>query len=246
VANALRVTDEAPDGLLYGMPICPILSANRISPSDIRPHPPQYRAYGGDFWQEQRLVPSRIRLGDQSDLTLSFDPEAALQRLGVTDADALDAFIERLLYTGLMCLTVAAHSAVPGARGVTAYAFAHVWLDKDTLVAPDGTLCFADLEGLERVPVADFEALRALAKRQMDDHVYELLYSIDRLLHVVEVWRDRPLDPMARRRDLALRLELALSADPGMSAVRGREGMALQLRAPAWSERPLALPLLCV
>lgn len=245
VRTSLEVTEEAEGASLFGMPICPLLAAVRLPEERVaQAIPATWRRYAGCFWQEHRLVPSRIRLGDQSELTLAFDPEGALRRLGVAGVPALDAFIDRLLATGLAALTLASRSAVRGPRGVTGYAFAHVWLDKDAVVAPDGALCFADLEGLDRVILPDLEALQVLARRQLDDHVYELLYAVDRLLHLRERWRDRPLDPASRRRDLALRTELALAGDPFMEALPRADGLDLLLRAPAWPERPFTLPFL--
>ncbi|MCK6507235.1 hypothetical protein L6R53_28330 [Myxococcota bacterium] len=247
VRTALALSDQARGLDLFGMPICPVVAVARL-PEGCPRTAARYRRYDGGWWQEQRLVPSAVRLGDQAELTLAFDPDAALAALGVADLPALDAFIDRLLATGLAALTLPGRSAAPdpsrGPQALTALSWVHVWLDKDSVLAPDGALCFADLEGLDRVALADAQALAALARRHLDEHVYELLYAVDRLLALAARWRDRPADAAARRRDLALRLELALDGDPWLQAAPRPDGLDLLLRTPIHPSSPLLLPLL--
>lgn len=247
VRTALALSDQAQGLDLYGMPLCPVVAVARL-PDGCPRADARYRRYEGGWWQEQRLVPSAVRLGDQAELTLAFDPEAALATLGVTDLPALDAFIDRLLATGLAALTLPGRSAAPdparGPQALSALAWVHVWLDKDSVLAPDGALCFADLEGLDRVALPDAQALADLARRHLDEHVYELLYAVDRLLCLAARWRDRPADRATLGRDLALRIELSLDGDPWLQAAPRRDGLDLRLRAPTGAAPALLLPLL--
>lgn len=250
--NGLAVSDEAGGVALAGMPICPVWQVVRLPESIVAgAAPARYRAYRGGWWQEHRLVPSTVRLFHHGAQVLEDGALAALSALGVADVGALDAFIDRLIATGLAALTLPARTAVDGPGGPTAYRWSHVWLDKDAVLAPDGALCFADLEGLERAPVAGPAALAALTQRHVDDHVYEWLYAVDRLLQVR--WLG-VLDPGARagRRpsavdaaaDLALRIELALAADPFIEVVRRGTSVTLWVRPPAFPASPIPIALL--
>jgi hypothetical protein len=242
---ALLVSEEAGGTDLAGMPICPVAQIVRL-PDDLvaTAAPATFRRYRGGWWQEQRLVPSTVRLFQHSEAVLEDGVERALATLGVVDELALDAFVDRLIATGLAALTLPARTAVDGPDGVTAYAWSHVWLDKDAVLAPDGALCFADLEGLERVPVAGPAALAARAQRHLDEHVYEWLYAVDRLLDVVWRRRGHAPGPADKAADLALRVELALAADPFAAVERGGAQVVLWVTPPAFPDHPVRFDLL--
>lgn len=250
VRTGLSITAEAGGDSLHGLPICPVLAAVRLPEAIVAgARPATYRRWGGGYWQELRLVPSRVRLAEQSDLTLAFQPEAALAALGVPHpaqdrGQALDAFIEELLRTGLCALTLTARSARAEPTGCSALVMDHVWLDKDAVVAPDGALCFADLEGLQRVVLSGPLALTERVRSQFHDHSYELLYAVDRLLGLWFQARGREPSPAALRQQLALRVELALAQDPLLSALPHPGGLDLLLRPPLHGHPPLRLNLL--
>ena len=50
--------------------------------------------------------------------------------------------------------------------------FSDVWLDKDAVLAPDGTIYFVDLEGLEWITIA-----REKVREKLDDQIYRSLYE---------------------------------------------------------------------
>lgn len=250
VSTALAITAEAKGEALYGMPICPLLGAARLPEAIVAARQPAtYRGWHGGYWQELRLVPSRVRLAEQSDLTLAFHPQAALAALGVADpaqdgGEALDAFIDELLRSGLCALTLAVRSAREERGALSALVMDHVWLDKDTVVAPDGALCFADLEGLERIGLRGPLELAALARKQLYDHSYELLYAVDRLLGLALAARGRRASPRGLRQELALRVELAMQGDP-LVEVRAHGGALDLLLRPGLGPMPaIRLPLL--
>ncbi len=250
VETALRITAEARGEALYGMPICPLLAAVRLPDEVVAARQPAtYRQWRGGYWQELRLVPSRVRLAEQSDLTLAFQPQAALSALGLPEpaldgGEALDAFIEELLRSGLCALTLAVRSAREEQGGLSALRLDHVWLDKDAVLAPDGALCFADLEGLDRVPLRGPLELAALARKQLYDHSYELLYAVDRLLGLSLAARGRLPSPPLLRRELALRVELAMQGDPVVEVQVQGGALDLLLRPAVGPMPAIRLPLL--
>lgn len=245
--HSLALSDEAAGFELFGMPICPVVAIARL-PAGLPTQAARYRRHPGGMWQELRLVPSRIRLGDQAERTLAFQPDAALASLGVRDLPSLDAFIERLLQSGLAALTLPARSARPaperGPRALSALCWSHVWLDKDSLLHPDGRLCFADLEGVERRPLPDLDALLEQSRRHLDEHVYELLYAVDRLLALADRWRGAPDRAEHRAAALALRLDLALQEDPWLRLAPRRDGHDLAVRCPLAPDERILLPFL--
>src|SRR2546422_2361406 len=98
-AYALGITELAEGCSISGFYICPVFAVSEI-PGEFTEAPRDrywYRRYGGRFLQEQRLVPSNIRLYHQSQLTLGQAPAAVLHLFGVRAPEGGGAFIDRYI-----------------------------------------------------------------------------------------------------------------------------------------------------
>lgn len=222
--TAVEVTSLAAHGGLRGAAICPVTSIVRVPDAAVDRASFWYRRHRGPVLGEHRLVPSDVRVFHGSSRTLGRDPHGALDALGVRDADALDAFVERYLASGIALLTLAARSAREQDGLAVGLDFDDAWLDKDAVVAPDGTLSFADLETLAWQPL-DVARMR----RQLDRNHYELFATLDVLLDVRDADAGGCVDRRARRESVMTRTELALRADPVARPRASDDGLDLDL-----------------
>ncbi len=204
---------------IRGLHICPMARATPLPQWLMERAMAQWwyrRLDGGEpYYQEVRLLPSDVRLFYQSESTLGRRTRPVLSAFGVEDEQGLDAFIDCYLRSGMAALTLVPRTVeeVEG-RGVAALDYADVWLDKDSVLAPDGTLFFADIEGLEWVVMRDDDEVLARMRRQFERNLYEYLYGADRLLRERERMAGATRGREERRRDLGARLQLALERDP--------------------------------
>lgn len=246
LAIAREVTDLAEGASLNGFAICPSLQWVDLPPEEVA-HATQrfwYRRHRGRFLQEHRLVPSDVRLFHASERTLGQTPDVVLARFGVNEPSALDAFLERLLASGFAALTLYPRSLRDGAWGLEGLDYASVWLDKDSVVAPDGTLCFADLEGLDWECCGRDWPFETRVRVQLDRNDYELMYGVHVLLDERERMTGERLSPYERRAVLATRIELALAGDPVLSCERRADGLDLVVRSPLLPREPVTIRIL--
>ena len=207
---------------LGGAAICPLTSVVAVPERAIDRESFWYRKHRGPVLAEHRLVPSDVRVFHGSSRTLGRDTSAALAALGVEGIDALDAFLDRLLASGVALLTLAARSARARDGALEGLDYDDAWLDKDAIVAPDGTLHFADLETLEWRALSE-----ARVTRQLGRNHYELFSTVDRLLDVRDAWSGRTSDRRMRRESIVTRLELALAHDRFARPEVCRDGLDL-------------------
>ena len=231
--DALALSALADDrSTLRGACICPVVAIVEVPEASIRRDCFWYRRYRGPFLQEHRLVPSDVRLFHGSDGALGRDPERALRGLGVTDVEALDAFADRYLATGIAALTLWARTAREHEGALEGLEYDDAWLDKDSLLGTDGSLFLVDLESIEWTPVTSRMSAHKRIRRQVDRNYYELVYGLDAILDVRDRWLDRARSQSARRESMAARLELAIVGDPFVRVVDVGEGVDLEVRAP--------------
>src|SRR5439155_20409207 len=103
-----------------------------------------------------------VRVYFPSPVTVGMDPARVVEMCRIESFDAAERCLENMARSSVAALTLYARSLRhDGGRGVYAGLGYHdVCLDKDAVVAPDGTMHFADLEGIEEIPVRDSEAVR--------------------------------------------------------------------------------------
>ncbi|MBX3272474.1 MAG: hypothetical protein KF729_19600 [Sandaracinaceae bacterium] len=232
--DALAVAALADDAsTIAGACVCPVAAVVEVPEAHVRRDCFWYRRFRGPVVQEHRLVPSDVRLFHGTEGALGRDPARALAALGVRDVEALDAFIERFLATGVAAITLWARTARPTADGgFEGLDYDDVWLDKDALVAPDGSLFLVDLESIEWTPTTARAGAAARIAKQLDRNYYDVMYGLDALLGVRDAWLDRAPDRDARRASAAARLALALAPDPFVCALEVDGGLDLEVRAP--------------
>lgn len=231
-AQAAQVSAMVAAGELPGVSVCPTIAVARL-PDDLASDAFWYRRHRGEHVQELRLMPSNIRLYHGSDLALGPSPEATLQSFGARDATDVDAFADRYAASGIALLTLFARSLRPCPWGWSGLWYDDVWLDKDAVVASDGTLCFADLEGLDWALAGADRSIEERVREQFERKLYEFLFGLDAIVRVAERLAANPRTPAQRRSDLALRFELALDADPVVRVARHADGLDLHITPPA-------------
>jgi len=245
-AMGLAVTSLARGAVWNGFHLCPVVQVVRVPEAALRRDRWWYRRFRGPVLQEHRLVPSDVRLFHASERTLGQSPDLVLDAFGVTDAPALDAFVDRLLATGLAALTVWARTAREVPWGVHGLGYVNVWLDKDSVVAPDGSLFFADLEGLDWMLAGQDWTVEERVREQLEHNLYELFYAVDTVLRAGEARSGRPRTPAERRRSLAHRVALALADDPFCRPELGADGLDVVVSTPVRPREPVRIRLVDV
>lgn len=235
--TALAITERWAAGELRGAEICPVVAVVVVPDRAVDRGSFWYRRYRGPVLAEQRLVPSDVRVFHGGSRTLGRAPEDALEAFGVRDVPALDAFVDRYLATGIALLTLAARSArsralapgeprsAPTAHGErVGLDYDDAWLDKDAVVAPDGTLAFADLETLDERALTPERITRQIGRNH-----YELFATLDVLLDIRDAWAGTASTRETRRASVITRIELALAHDPVARPRVTSEGLELDV-----------------
>jgi hypothetical protein len=236
-AQALEVTSLCDArGTIAGAHVCPVAAVVKIPEARVDRDRFWYRRHRGAVLQEHRLVPSDVRLYHGSGPALARDPEGVLRGFGVTEVSSLDAFADRYLASGLCALTLWARTARENHGAWEGLDFDDVWLDKDSLLACDGTIFLVDLESLEWMPATHRMDARARIKRQIDRNYYELMYGLDAILDVRDGWLDRDPEATSRRASVAERVALAIAGDPFVRASSAGDGVELAVRSPDGGE----------
>jgi hypothetical protein len=169
-----------------------------------------YRRYTGDFVQEIRLVPSNIRLFFHASSTVGNNISQVFDIFQIrTDEEAI-SFIINFVKSGIAALTVFSRTLRKERNGiVSGLDFFDVWLDKDAVLAKDGTIYFVDLEGVERRYVME-EKVKETITDQFYRSLYEFMYAYVR----IEEERERRFNKNPERKSqLEYFLRIALKND---------------------------------
>ncbi len=243
---ALLASLRADRNQIAGFYLCPLVAAVRL-PDRIARAASEfywYRRYDGAYWQEVRLMPSNVRLFFHSPVTLGVDSGRVFSLFGLTSFDACERFLERLARSTLAAITLYARSLRRDAATgrYVGLDYDEVYLDKDAVIAPDGTLHFADLEGVEEFFSGGPEAVRERVEMQFYRNLYEATYALEAM--ALETWRAFGLGSSGRdrRRWVLDVLERALHADPYARVERTASGSRVEIR-PAVDPDRLALSL---
>ncbi|MGE0790321.1 MAG: hypothetical protein AB7S26_31890 [Sandaracinaceae bacterium] len=238
--HGLRVTAlGGADASIGGARIAPIAAVMEIPEERVRADVYWYRRHRGPVLQELRLVPSDVRLFHSDARALGREPLAVLDAFGVRDVGALDELIHRYLRSGLAAITIFARSARPTPDGrIEGLDYRDAWLDKDALIAPDGTVVLVDLESFDWHPTTHREDVAHRVTKQIDRNLYELLYGLDALLDVRDRWRERATDVKARRAETIARVGLAVVGDEHVRALERDDGLDLEIRVASLEDAP--------
>ena len=140
-----------------------------------------YRRFGGRMVQETRLVPSNVRVYFHSGITVGGTITSIFDLFEISDNDRALDFLKNFVKSGIAFLTLFARSMKDNQDGtLSGLDFYDVWLDKDAVVAPDGTVYFVDLEGLEWITIAEKE-VREKIYSQIYRSLYEFMYAYEQI-----------------------------------------------------------------
>ncbi|MDG6933775.1 MAG: hypothetical protein JRN68_03670 [Nitrososphaerota archaeon] len=189
---AMRAAEMAGPGAtsIHGFRIAPLVKINTI-PELMQEKFTQvfwYRRFKQTMVQETRLLPSNVRIYFHSDWTVGDDTGELFDFFGIDDNDKAMNFLMNFVRSGMAILTLFVRTmqkVEDGAyRGLDFY---DVWLDKDAVLAPDGTIYWADLEGLQEVTVRGSDRrdvefnLEELMEHQIYRSLYEFMYAYEQI-----------------------------------------------------------------
>ena len=229
---ALAVSERAELTSIKGFRIAPVLK--------IAHFPPQleerlrtlhwYRRFPGGMAQEIRLVPSNVRVYFHARSTIGQDIRQVFDRFGVSTHPEAIRFETAFVRTALAMLTLFARTLAPG-RSQGRYKgldFHDVWLDKDAVIAPDGSVYFVDLEGIE-----DVEVDRESVAEKIEDQIYRSLYEFLFGYEQIEQERVRRFgEGRARKAHFEAVVTEALAEDPYLRVHSGPSALELEVRNP--------------
>ncbi len=183
-----------------------------------------YRRFGGRIVQETRIVPSNVRIYFHSGSTVGGNIRSVFDLFGIDSDDKALEFLKNFVKSGVAFLTLFTRSIARNDDGTfSGLDFYDVWLDKDAVLAPDGTIYFVDLEGLEWITIG-----KERVGEKIDDQIYRSLYEFIYAYEQIERERVARFGRVTNRKlQFELLLRDALKDDDIIRVVR--EGESLQL-----------------
>lgn len=241
---ALRVSERADLTDLSGFRIAPVVKVSFLPApvADRLRGIHWYRKYRDRFVQELRLVPSNVRIYFHARRTVGTDPGSVFDLFGIDSPARAHGFERNFLRSGLAVLTLFARTLVWDRERdrFSGLDFADVWLDKDAVLAPDGTVFFVDLEGIEPATL-DRDGVREKIEDQIFRSLYEFMFAFEQ----IEAERARRFGNVgSRKRYFAELVVEALQSDPFLRTRWAPEGLQLRVQNAArdeslWFDFPL-------
>src|SRR5579864_8414457 len=150
--TSMRVSEAADLTSIHGFRIAPLVKIVFL-PESLENQVKKiywYRRFRGRIVQETRLVPSNVRIYFHSGSTIGGNVGSVFELFRIDTNDKALVFLKNFVKSGIAYLTLFVRSLRNNPDGTfTGLDFYDVWLDKDAVLAPDGTIYFVDLEGLE-------------------------------------------------------------------------------------------------
>jgi hypothetical protein len=147
-----------------------------------------YRRFKQEMVQETRLIPSNVRIYFHSDWTIGDDTGELFDFFRIDENDKAVEFLRNFVKSGIAILTLFCRSMSDNGNGTySGLDFYDVWLDKDAVLAPDGTIFWADLEGLQTITTggkdrADLEFnIEENMEHQIYRSIYEFMYAYEQI-----------------------------------------------------------------
>ena len=225
-ATGLKVSEMADLTSIHGFRVAPLVKIVFL-PQELEDDMKKifwYRRFEGRMVQETRLVPSNVRIYFHSGSTVGRDAKSVFDLFGIDSNGKALEFLKNFVKSGIAFLTLFSRTIKRNEDGTfSGLDFYDVWLDKDAVVAPDGTIYFVDLEGLEWITLKE-----SAVNEKMDDQIYRSLYEFMYAYEQVE--RERAArfgEMMDRKAQFEFFLKEALEDDQFVDVVR--EGHSLQL-----------------
>jgi hypothetical protein len=226
---ALRVSELANLTSIHGFRIGPVLKVCFL-PGDLQERLRDihwYRRFRGPIVQELRLVPSNVRIYFHARNTVGSNVGHVFDLFGVDSNAVALRFETRFVRSVVAMLTLFARTLEFDASRdrFTGLDFQDVWLDKDAVVAPDGTVYFVDLEGLDRVAV-DRDGVREKIEDQVYRSLYEFMFAFEQ---IENERRRRFMDASGRKAHFAAVVREALRDDPFVRPADDPDGVRLRI-----------------
>ena len=173
--TALKVSEMADLTSIHGFRIAPLVKIAYL-PDDLENEIKKiywYRKFRGQIVQEIRLVPSNVRIYFHSGSTIGSNIKSIFNMFELDKNDKALAFLRNFVKSGIAYLTLFVRSLKANVDGTfSGLDYYDVWLDKDAVLAPDGTIYFVDLEGLEWITVE-----KKKISEKIEDQIYRSLYE---------------------------------------------------------------------
>ena len=223
---SMKVSEMADLTSIHGFRIAPLVKIVFL-PENIENNIKQlywYRRFRGRIVQETRLVPSNVRIYFHSGSTIGGNVDSIFDLFGIDTDDKAQRFLQNFVKSGIAYLTLFVRTITQNQEGTySGYDFYDVWLDKDAVLAPDGTIYFVDLEGLEWITLS-----KDRIKEKIHDQIYRSLYEF--MFAYEQIGRERSRrfgNTSDRKNQFEYILKQALADD---EVVRlAREGESLEL-----------------
>src|ERR1022692_3552638 len=193
--KAAEMTDASTTSI-HGFRITPLVKIVKL-PKTLQKEITQvywYRRFKQEMVQEARLIPSNVRIYFHSDWTIGDDTGELFDFFHVDNNDEAMDFLNNFVKSGIAILTLFVRSMRNNDNGTyTGLDFYDVWLDKDAVLAPDGTIFWADLEGLQEMTIGgkDRADVEFNIEENMEHQIYRSLYEFMYAYEQVERERTR-------------------------------------------------------
>jgi hypothetical protein len=182
-ATSMRVSEMANLTSIHGFRVAPLVKIVFL-PEGLENEIKKiywYRRFGGRMVQETRLVPSNVRIYFHSGSTVGGRVSSIFDLFGIDENDKALEFLKNFVKSGIAFLTLFTRSIKSNEDGTfSGLDFYDVWLDKDAVVAPDGTIYFVDLEGLEWITGAEKKVHEKIYD-QIYRSLYEFMYAYEQI-----------------------------------------------------------------
>jgi len=234
--TALRVSERADLTSIAGFLIAPVVKIAFL------PAPLQeqlrsiywYRKFRGRIVQELRLVPSNVRIYFHSRSTVGNGARALFDAFGLDSPAKARRFEIQFVRSTVAMLTLFARTLARGPEGTSYHGldFHDVWLDKDAVIAPNGSTYFVDLEGIDEVSVG-----ASGVPEKIEDQIYRSLYEFMFAYEQLDLERRRRFgDPANRREQFESIVLEALREDPFARPLLEGRSLFLEVRNPLREE----------
>jgi len=230
--KATEMSDESATSI-HGFRIAPLVKIVKL-PKALQDHVTQvywYRRFRQEMVQETRLIPSNIRIYFHSDWTIGDDTGELFDFFRIDDNDKAMDFLKNFVKSGIAVLTLFVRSMSDNGNGTySGLDFYDVWLDKDAVLARDGTIFWADLEGLQAITIGgrDRAEVEFNIEENMEHQIYRSLYEFMYAYEQIERERVRRFGHSTdRKTQFEYLLMAALKDDPVVHLHRKADSLEL-------------------
>ncbi len=233
IAMKAAEMSDASTTSIHGFRIAPLVKIVKL-PETLQRELTQvywYRRFKQQMVQEARLIPSNVRIYFHSDWTIGDDTGELFDFFRIEDNDSALEFLKNFVRSGIAVLTLFCRSMSNNGDGTySGLDFYDVWLDKDAVLAPDGTVFWADLEGLQAITISgkDRADLEFNIEENMEHQIYRSLYEFMYAYEQIDRERVRRFGhPTDRKTQFEYLLKDALKDDEVVELHRSSESLEL-------------------